>query len=280
MQAHAPARALALVERLAHERVGVGEAVELAGLADQARRGRLLERGQDVVVLEQGLEQSQVELAADDARHAQDLVGVVGELLQPARDHLLDALGHRDPAQRALLELRQAAQRLLDEERVALGLLGQAPHELRGDVVARDQRARLLRRQPAQIDALEERLPAQPAEQLALDAARGAEHEQAHRRRVLEQVAEQQQRRCVGPVQVVEQQHDRALAGREREHPRHALEQPVAAQLRLLGQRLPRLRRRACAGRGRSARARSARAPARRAARAARGGRRSDRARR
>ena len=43
VQAHAAARALALVERLAHERVREGEAVELVGLADQARRGRLLE---------------------------------------------------------------------------------------------------------------------------------------------------------------------------------------------------------------------------------------------
>ena len=38
VQAHAAARALALVERLAHERVREGEAVELVGLADQAGR--------------------------------------------------------------------------------------------------------------------------------------------------------------------------------------------------------------------------------------------------
>ena len=58
-------------------------------------------------------------------------LAVSRELRQAARDHLLDALGHGDPAQRALLELGQAAQRLLDEERVAVGLLGQPAHELR-----------------------------------------------------------------------------------------------------------------------------------------------------
>ena len=42
-------------------------------------------------------------------------------------------------------------------------------------------------------------------------------------------------------MQVVEDQHDRALAGGEREHPRDGLEEPVAARLGLLGERLAQL---------------------------------------
>ena len=61
--------------------------------------------------------------------------------------------------------------------------------------------------QPAELDALERRLAAQPRQHLVLELARGAEHEQPHVRGVLQQVAEQQRRRGVGPVQVVEQQH-------------------------------------------------------------------------
>ena len=158
VQAHAAARALALVERLADERVRVGEAVDLVGLADQAGLQRLLQRGQHVAV-DQRLQQRQVELAADDRRHAQHLVGLLAEPGQAAREHLLHAVGHRDPAQRALLQLRQRPQRLLDEERVALGLVGEPAHELRAGGRAHE-RARLVRGEPGQRDLLERRLAA------------------------------------------------------------------------------------------------------------------------
>ena len=77
VQAHAPARALALVERLAHERVREDEAVDFVRLAHQAGRGRLLEHADDAVagLVDQRLEQREVELATDHRGHAQHLVG-------------------------------------------------------------------------------------------------------------------------------------------------------------------------------------------------------------
>ena len=179
---------------------------------------------------------------ADHRRDVEYLVRRFAQLRQAARDHLLDALGNGDLAQRALLERGQAAQRLLDEERVPVGLLGQPAQEARGHVVAGDERARLFLGQPRQDDVLERPLPAQAAEQLTFERPRGADDQQSHRRAVLEQVAEQQQRRRVGPVQIVEQQHDRALARGEREHPVDALEQPEAACLGLVAERLAELR--------------------------------------
>ena len=53
-----------------------------------------------------------------------------------------------------------------------------------------------------------------------------------------QQMAEQQHARVVRPLQVVEHEHDRPAAGDERHHTGDRLEQPVAARLRILGQRL------------------------------------------
>ena len=87
-------------------------------------------------------EQLEVELAADHRREPQDLERLLAEALHAALDHLAHALGQRDPrraidapAAARLVEderagLREAAQDLADEERVAVGLGG----DLRGQL--------------------------------------------------------------------------------------------------------------------------------------------------
>ena len=130
VQPHAPARALALVERLAHERVREHEAVGVVGdLAHEPGLVRLLERGDDPLdrLVEQRLEHLQPELAADHRRGGEHCRGGVGEAREARADELPSrprARGRGGACRRVSSErVGEAAQRLLDEERVAVGAL-------------------------------------------------------------------------------------------------------------------------------------------------------------
>ena len=97
-------------------------------------------------------------------------------------------------------------------------------------------------------DALEARVAVQAGEQrgelvraVLAGRADGAEHEQPRRLDVLQQVAEQQRRGRVRPLQVVEDEHRRGVGGHAGEHARDGFEQAVAAGLAVLGGRLAQL---------------------------------------
>jgi hypothetical protein len=127
VRAHAAARALALVKRLADEHVREHEAVGgVFDFADQRGLGRLLERGDDPVLrlLDERVEHLELELAADHRGDGDQLVGGLAQPGEPRADQLLDALGDPGGAARG-----QAAERLLDEERVAVRVLLQPQHE-------------------------------------------------------------------------------------------------------------------------------------------------------
>ena len=88
-------------------------------------------------------------------------------------------------------------------------------------------------------DALEGVLRSQAGEQLGeivgaegLDVAQRAERQQLHVVKLCHDVAQEQRRRGVGPVQVVEDQHDRAIRRDEGQHARHRVEQAIAPQRR------------------------------------------------
>ncbi len=119
-----------VVERLAHERVGEREAVDLLGvLAHDAGAQRLLERVEQLLPgpPHHRLERGEAEVAAEHRGGGQRLDGLRLEPREPARDQVLDALGHA----LGLGRLGQAAQHLLDEERVAGGAAVEAARELR-----------------------------------------------------------------------------------------------------------------------------------------------------
>jgi hypothetical protein len=110
----------------------------------------------------------------------------------------------------------------------------------------REKREHVFLGKTAQQDALIHRLAPQGGEHLGegmgpveVDVAVGADHEQAQVADVARQVAQQQQRWLVGPVQVVEQEYQRLRAGRVAQEPGHALEQAhalgVALELHRLG---------------------------------------------
>jgi hypothetical protein len=106
----------------------------------------------------------------------------------------------------------------LDEEGVALGLavdrhrdLGGARAELLAPGPRLEELEHLLRREPAQHDALEARVTAQACERLCqrvppveVDVPVRAEDQEAAPREPPREVLEHQQRRAVRPVEIVE----------------------------------------------------------------------------
>ena len=80
VQAHAPARARLRVQRLAHERVGEGEAVDHRLLDDEPRVDRALDRGQGLLrLVHDRLDDVQAELLAGDRRGDEHLPHVLAE---------------------------------------------------------------------------------------------------------------------------------------------------------------------------------------------------------
>ena len=164
--------------------------------------------------------------------------------------------------------LDQVAQHLLDEERVAVGVLVHGADERRRRRVAGvrgDQRADVALVEPVERDPLDEAVAAQVGEQLGqrvrgphLGVAVGADDQQRRVARRAGDVAQQVQRAAVGPVQVVEHERERRPRRDLVEQRRDRLEQQVAPQLGVAG-RGRRLRR---AARGSAARARPRRASA------------------
>ena len=89
-------------------------------------------------------------------------------------------------------------------------------------------------REPAQADPLGAAVAPQVGEDAGerrpaadLGVAIGAEDQHGRRARAAQHEAEQEERRPVGPVQVVEHQHERAVLGQAREHVVDGGEQPV-----------------------------------------------------
>jgi hypothetical protein len=249
-----PARpAEPLVERLPHQRVveRVGGALGRSVLHDEAGRQRLLHGVQRRVLLQAGDDGQQVEVTAlaehrrgsehaparvRQARHAppHGLADLVGDRRAIDRDIAL-------PATVALVDhaaLGEVADDLLDEERVAVGLRVQAVHEVGRHVVsgrALQQLGDLLLAQPRQRQPLDQPLAAQVGERLA-ERVRGREVGGAvgprdEQRPVGEahEVAQEQQRGRVGPVQVVQHQHHRALLAEPAEEGADGVEEGLAA---------------------------------------------------
>jgi hypothetical protein len=228
---------------------GMGEPVagqDARHLFDHTRPGGVLEEVEDAVKVSAGDadERSRRELAADHGRDRQDAAAFRAEAVQSAADHLPNAVRNGEPPGidrgRILQRLaaRQQADDLAHEERVAFGL---AMHR-------RDQRGR--RREPgrtfdeacdvidsqtSQREARAEGLAQQRDEagregvfRCDLGVAIRAEHEQAAVAHLARQKAQQQQRRRICPVEIVEDEQQGACRGGVLEECRQRVEKAEA----------------------------------------------------
>ena len=193
-----------------HERVAPGRAGDLH--QDARAHGRV-EQIEQVVLghVDDPLEQAQVEVAADQRGHPQHGAAVAREPRDPAHDHVAQPGAHAHPG------LVAVADELLDEERVAVRLLAQ----LAGGVRRRaGELGHLGGVEAAQRDPRERPVALEVGEDLGqrvvlveLGVAVGAEQQRGAEARRAHEVAAEQQRGAVGPVQVVDDRQHRAAAG-------------------------------------------------------------------
>ena len=230
VQARAAERVELAQHRLAHERVGELEPPAVRGGPQQSCAEQLVQRGLGGGGrhVRRVCERTRVELLPEHRGGGQQLAGLVAEPRQPHADRMADALGH-------LGGLREAAQHLLDEPRVAVRARVHAGG--RRDVAehrAREPRDVVLA-QPAQADPVERAVALEVGERTRqgararqLRVAVRAEHEERRRPVGAQQEAEEQQRAAVGPVEVVEQEERAALASQLGERRIDGVEQLMA----------------------------------------------------
>ena len=212
----------ARVRRFAHE--AVTEAVlrrrPAPLLDDEVEPLQLGQRGTQLLRRDEPLEQRLTEAATDDGRDRRHLAHVGCEPVEPRLERLLDCGGHGG----SVAALDRVPRRLLEEERVAAGALGEARGDVLGKLAAGRGGCELLRRR--RVERLEQELaePVAVASSRRLAELPRAEvgvvaicQQERHRLLVgeLEQLFEELERRLVGEVQVFEDEAHRLLA-RER----------------------------------------------------------------
>jgi len=181
-------------------------------------------------------------------------VAALGETREPVADHLTHTLRNAPlddtwiPHPLPVLsvqdaDLDQVLDHLLDEEGISLGLLLDQIYEARGGLLARaclDEIGDTLAGQAAQQYAFVEALVAQRGDglpqrvgALEFDIPVGPDQQHAVAANASGEVEQQQQRRLVGPVEVVEDRDQRGRPRRTTQERRHALEQAQAFGLAL-----------------------------------------------
>ena len=168
-------------------------------------------------------EQRVVELAADHGGGVEHRAARRGEAVEPQADHGLDRRGQRSPvrgprglAARCDPIAADVSPELAEKEGIALGLGDDgAHHRLRCvGIELREQRARIGWCQRAQCHLRQARRPAQIVEgggqrlRLFAVAVRGGDEEAVVAQGARDAMQEEQ-RRAVGPLEVLERQHDR-----------------------------------------------------------------------
>jgi len=193
------------------------------------------------------LEHLEPERAPADGGNRQDLVRRRREPVEPPPHHLADAL--RDGGLPPRLGLAQPALRgeqpddLTDEERVAARLVADPLSELTGRALDTgdqlDEPADTGGIEPPQRDPPRTLGRGQVRERFGkrvvtaeLDVAVGADHEQPGVGELAGEEPQQEQRRFVGPVEVVEHEHERAGLRGAREEARNRVEEAKARLLR------------------------------------------------
>lgn len=227
-----------VVEGVTDERVGEGETTgRRRNLVDERSLDGLLEERQDavLVVAEGRREKVEVEVLADDRSHAEGLGDIIPESGDAPADDLVDALGQVEnrgvvghpPATVLLVDtarLREVAEHLHRVEGVSVGLLMEGMRErdplgvelVPGGCLHEVDEVDVV--DPVQLDPFDTRLAIEAREcivqvqlrrHIVVPVRADDEHAQALGRR--DQMPEQQERRFVGPVQVVEDDDDRLV---------------------------------------------------------------------
>ena len=209
--------------RLAHQRVT--EAVVVAVLNQDVARDRLAQRLVELGAAELAYlrEQRMADVAPGGGRHPQDVARLLRQRLDP--DHQRVAECRRD-----LGALGRRRDQLLGEERVAVGALEHVPDQRLARLLAEDrdqEPAELLARKRSQVDPLDDGSAIelrherpQGVATMKLVAAVGADEQQPRVVRVANQEGEKVPGGAIGPVQVLDREHDRpglAEAGEQRE---------------------------------------------------------------
>ncbi len=230
---------------LAHQ--GVGEAVD-AGLVGHGHEQPVDEGGLEVVedVVEVPArrpgEEAEVDVAADDRRHPQQVTGGVGEQGEPPADDVAHAAGHVGGRQ-AVAAGQQAGQ-LGREEGVALGAGvdgggGDGVEGVAGGLG--DEGRRGCAGEAPEAEPPGPRRPGEEGEGVHdgvvaadLELPDGGHDQQRHVDQPAEHRGEQLERVDVGPLQVVDHQHDRPDGGAGGQQRRHRLGQGEPGRLRRL----------------------------------------------
>ena len=238
------------VQGLADQRVSEGVlAGAFARLDDQPCVDRFAERRRHLFrrAVADPRDHLELELPTADGGEPQHLVGGLREAIEPPADHLAHALRDRDlPPRLVLAEAtlgRHQPHDLADEERVAPRLLADRDGELGGRAIDAggelDVAGDSVGVEAVQCDSTRGVDLGELAERCGkrvvaaeLDVAVGADDQQAGVGEPAGEEAQQQQRRLVGPVQIVEHDDQRAGARGAAEELGDGVEDPEA---RLLG---------------------------------------------
>ena len=208
--------------------------------ANQAMPRALLEQGQQLVLAHAGhrRQDRQREAVAEQRRQPEHVPARLAELRDPAEDGDADLIGQpqirgsgrRDEIAALLLDrplTQEVVEDLLHEQRIAAGRLAHGGGELMrrpGQTEAGDELVDVGLVQPLERHEPTDLLPSNPADQagqpiLGLDRSIRPDDEERHRlsRRQVgdgeHQVVEQIQREPVGPVEIVEDDEQRAALG-------------------------------------------------------------------
>ena len=225
VQPGAPRGGEVAVERLADEAVGEAErAGRPRRLLEQLHGERLVEALEEVGAADARgpLDGRELEVAALDGGHLERVADLGAQRQQALADGVADPVGQRHALAQRLVDAalgHEQAHDLVGVEGVALGQLVQGVHELLGRVGAAavdDQRAQVVVLEAAEVEAhaearelAEHGLDLGPAPRPRLVVGGDDQHARLAQRAGEE--GEQQQRRQVGGVEVVEE-HDERLA--------------------------------------------------------------------
>lgn len=261
VQPRAPRRAEALEQGVANERMRELVASGLARGVDDPAAQRHLEPIEYCArrLPEHAGERVQAELAADHGGRAERLQHEGLQRVQAPADRVAHAFGQRQRARRGRAVVQtslggEQLHELVDEERVAGARLVDGRDELRRDrrALARAKAPRPRLRQQTDVVAAEalERQARRGAREAAEGgreigarvrlgvAVRGDRQQRDVRQRARDEL-QREQRRGVGPVQVVEHDDERTLLRDRRQQRRERVEEPEAS---LVGVQLGRLR--------------------------------------
>ena len=252
VQPRPPGRRQLGLERRPQQRVGERVAPGRARDLDQQRAAhRGVEHVEQLVLGQAGdaLEHVEVEVAADQRGDAEHAAGVLGQAAHPGRDDVADPLRSPQGAVAAqaggTVDLDEVADEMLDEERVAARLVVDRPHGRARRVLAvpgLDEPAHLLlvhavEPQPRHLaralelgEQLGQRMPG-----VQLVGPERADQEDRPEARLAREMAGQEERRAVGPVEVVDDQQHGTARGQPAHHDHHGAEELPALRLRIPG---------------------------------------------